>query len=169
LNVEVHSGLTVLRESGLTRDEQWDRIRPVIEQVLESSDDNFLVNKLVEVSDGTSGKFARFPNVDEHAKDSGMTSSDIKPELLPFDKIVRRFTNQPSSWLASHTVMARLSLTLNIIICFQALSAHSARSGAAFDLPEVIFSHTLKMRTHEATTHNDSSHAGNLTQNRHSK
>ena len=51
LNVDVHPGLIVLRESGLTRDEQWDRIRPVIEHVLESSDDNFLVNKLVEISD----------------------------------------------------------------------------------------------------------------------
>ena len=51
LNVEVHPGLIVLREGGLTRDEQWDRIRPVIEHVLESSDDNFLVNKLVEISD----------------------------------------------------------------------------------------------------------------------
>ena len=38
LNVEVHPGLIVLRESGLTRDEQWDRVRPVIEHVLESSD-----------------------------------------------------------------------------------------------------------------------------------
>jgi predicted nuclease of predicted toxin-antitoxin system len=35
LNVEVHPGLIVLRESGLTRDEQWDRIRPVIEHVLD--------------------------------------------------------------------------------------------------------------------------------------
>ena len=51
LNVEVHPGLIVLRESGLTRDEQWERIRPVIEHVLESGDDNFLVNKLVEISD----------------------------------------------------------------------------------------------------------------------
>jgi len=51
LNVEVHPGLIVLRESGLTRDEQWDRIRPVVEHVLESGDDNFLVNKLVEISD----------------------------------------------------------------------------------------------------------------------
>ena len=50
LNVEVHPGLIVLREGGLTRDEQRDRIRPVIEHVLESSDDNFLVNKLVEIS-----------------------------------------------------------------------------------------------------------------------
>ena len=51
LDVEVHPGLIVLRESGLTRDEQWDRIRPLIEHVLESGDDNFLVNKLVEISD----------------------------------------------------------------------------------------------------------------------
>jgi antitoxin ParD1/3/4 len=35
-------------------------------------------------------KFARFPNGDEHAKEPGMTWSDIKPELLPFDEIVRR-------------------------------------------------------------------------------
>jgi predicted nuclease of predicted toxin-antitoxin system len=51
LNVEVHPGLIVLRESGLTRDEQWERIRPVIDHILESSDDNFLVNRLVEISD----------------------------------------------------------------------------------------------------------------------
>jgi predicted nuclease of predicted toxin-antitoxin system len=51
LNVEVHPGLIVLRKSGLTRDEQWDCIRPVIERVLESGDANFLVNKLVEISD----------------------------------------------------------------------------------------------------------------------
>ena len=50
LNVEVHPGLIVLREGGLTRDEQWDRIQPVIEHILESSDDNFLVNKLLEIS-----------------------------------------------------------------------------------------------------------------------
>jgi predicted nuclease of predicted toxin-antitoxin system len=51
LKVEVHPGLIVLRESGLTREEQWERIGPVIEHVAESGDDNFLVNKLVEVFD----------------------------------------------------------------------------------------------------------------------
>src|SRR5438094_408740 len=50
LNVEVHPGLIVLRESGLTRDEQWDRIQPIIDHILESSDDDFLLNKLVEIS-----------------------------------------------------------------------------------------------------------------------
>ena len=49
LNVDVHPGLIVLRESGLTRDEQWDRIRPVVEQVKGSGDDDLLINKLVEV------------------------------------------------------------------------------------------------------------------------
>jgi len=48
--VEVHPGLIVLRESGLTRDEQWDRIQPLIDHILESSDDDFLLNKLVEIS-----------------------------------------------------------------------------------------------------------------------
>jgi predicted nuclease of predicted toxin-antitoxin system len=49
-NVEVHPGLIVLRESGLTHDEQWDRIQPIIDHILESSDDDFLLNKLVEIS-----------------------------------------------------------------------------------------------------------------------
>ena len=30
LNVEVHPGLIVLRESGLTRQEQWENIEPVL-------------------------------------------------------------------------------------------------------------------------------------------
>jgi predicted nuclease of predicted toxin-antitoxin system len=50
LDVEVHPGLIVLRESGLTRDEQWDRIKSVIEHVRESEDSDYLVNKLIEVS-----------------------------------------------------------------------------------------------------------------------
>lgn len=50
LDVEMHPGLIVLRESGLTRDEQWDRIKPVIEHVKGSGDQYFLLNKLIEVS-----------------------------------------------------------------------------------------------------------------------
>ncbi len=50
LNVDLHPGLIVLRESGLTRNEQWARIHPVIEYVLSSGDENLLVNKLVEVT-----------------------------------------------------------------------------------------------------------------------
>jgi predicted nuclease of predicted toxin-antitoxin system len=61
LNVEVHPGLIVLREGGLTRDEQWERIRPVIEHVLESSDDNYLVNKLVEISGADAWEIREIP------------------------------------------------------------------------------------------------------------
>lgn len=34
LDAPVHPGLIVLRESGLSRHEQWERLRPVVEQVL---------------------------------------------------------------------------------------------------------------------------------------
>jgi len=50
LDVEVHPGLIVLRESGLTRDEQWDRIKPVVQHVKSSGDQDFLLNKLVEIN-----------------------------------------------------------------------------------------------------------------------
>ena len=50
LDVELHPGLIVLRESGLSRNEQWDRLRPVIEHVRNSGDQNFLVNKLIEIT-----------------------------------------------------------------------------------------------------------------------
>jgi hypothetical protein len=45
-----HPGLIVLRESGLTRDEQWVRIYLVIEHVHSSGDEDLLLNKLVEVT-----------------------------------------------------------------------------------------------------------------------
>ena len=50
LDVAVHPGLIVLRESGLSRDEQWDRIKPVVEHVKDSGDQDFLVNKLIEIA-----------------------------------------------------------------------------------------------------------------------
>ena len=50
LDVEVHPGLIVLRESGLTREEQWARLEPVIQHVEESEDPDFLVNKLIEIT-----------------------------------------------------------------------------------------------------------------------
>ena len=50
LDVEVHPGLIVLRESGLTRDEQWERIKSVIKHVKSSEDRDFLLNKLIEVA-----------------------------------------------------------------------------------------------------------------------
>jgi hypothetical protein len=50
LDVDVHPGLIVLRESGLSRTEQWDRLRPVIEHVQDSGDQDFLLNKLIETT-----------------------------------------------------------------------------------------------------------------------
>lgn len=50
LNVAMHPGLIVLRESGLSRQEQWERIKPVIDYVQDSGDRDFLLNKLVEVT-----------------------------------------------------------------------------------------------------------------------
>ncbi len=50
LDVAVNPGVIVLRESGLSRDEQWDRIKPVVEHVKNSGDRDFLVNKLIEIT-----------------------------------------------------------------------------------------------------------------------
>jgi predicted nuclease of predicted toxin-antitoxin system len=43
LDVPVHPGLIVLRESGLSRQEQWELVRPVVEQVKKSGDEDFLL------------------------------------------------------------------------------------------------------------------------------
>jgi hypothetical protein len=48
--VEVHPGLIVLRESGLSRDEQWGRIQPVVEYMKNSGDKDVLLNKLIEIA-----------------------------------------------------------------------------------------------------------------------
>ena len=50
LNVPVHPGLIVLRESGLSRQEQWEWLRPVVEHVKNSGDEDFLLNKLIEIT-----------------------------------------------------------------------------------------------------------------------
>ncbi len=52
--VELHPGLIVLRESGLTRDEQWARLEPVIDALAKKG--GALVNRVVEV--WGAGKFA---------------------------------------------------------------------------------------------------------------
>jgi predicted nuclease of predicted toxin-antitoxin system len=49
LDVAVHSGLIVLRESGLSRQEQWERLMPVVEDVKDSGDEDSLLNKLIEI------------------------------------------------------------------------------------------------------------------------
>lgn len=50
LEVDVHPGLIVLRESGLSRQEQWDWICPVIEHLNHLGGEDFLVNKLIEIT-----------------------------------------------------------------------------------------------------------------------
>jgi hypothetical protein len=47
--VEVHPGLIVLRESGLSRQEQWERIEPVLRYLLARNDPDFMLNKVIEV------------------------------------------------------------------------------------------------------------------------
>ena len=49
LDVEIHPGLIVLRESGLSRAEQWARLEPVVRHVLEKLDQDYLVNKVIEI------------------------------------------------------------------------------------------------------------------------
>ena len=50
LDAPVHPGLIVLRESGLSRQEQWERLRPVVEHIKKSGDEDFLLNKLIEIT-----------------------------------------------------------------------------------------------------------------------
>jgi predicted nuclease of predicted toxin-antitoxin system len=50
LDVEVHPGLIVLRESGLTLDEQWERLAEALDHILAQGDpDTFMMNRVVEV------------------------------------------------------------------------------------------------------------------------
>jgi predicted nuclease of predicted toxin-antitoxin system len=48
LGGEIHPGLIVLQESGLSREEQWQRLRPVVD-FLRSEAPDFLLNKLIEI------------------------------------------------------------------------------------------------------------------------
>jgi hypothetical protein len=43
-------GLIILRESGLSRDEQWMRIQPVVQHVLGSGDQDYMFNKVIEIT-----------------------------------------------------------------------------------------------------------------------
>ena len=44
-DVDVHPGLIVLRESGLSRDEQWRRVQPAVEYVKNSGDKDFFAQQ----------------------------------------------------------------------------------------------------------------------------
>jgi predicted nuclease of predicted toxin-antitoxin system len=48
--IEIHPGLIVLRESGPTRAEQWERLEPVVKFVADTGEDDFLLNKMVEIA-----------------------------------------------------------------------------------------------------------------------
>ncbi len=48
--IDVHPGLIILRESGLTRDEQWERLEPVVRFVAAAGNRDFLLNKIIEVT-----------------------------------------------------------------------------------------------------------------------
>jgi predicted nuclease of predicted toxin-antitoxin system len=50
LPVADHPGLIVLREGGLSRQEQWERIKPVIDFIQASGDAGFLFSKLLEIT-----------------------------------------------------------------------------------------------------------------------
>jgi predicted nuclease of predicted toxin-antitoxin system len=50
LDVTIHPGLILLRESGPSRQEQWEWLRPVVQQVKKSGDEDFLLHKLIEIS-----------------------------------------------------------------------------------------------------------------------
>lgn len=49
LDVEVHPGLIVIRESGLSREEQWARIQPVLLHLLALDDPNWMLNRVIEI------------------------------------------------------------------------------------------------------------------------
>ena len=46
LDVELHPGLIVMREAGLSRTQQWARLEPVLRRVLAAGDPN---NRVIEV------------------------------------------------------------------------------------------------------------------------
>ena len=50
LDIDVHPGLIILRESGLTRAQQWKRLKPVVAHVQDSGDKDFLLNRVIEIS-----------------------------------------------------------------------------------------------------------------------
>ena len=82
LNIEIHPGLIVLREGGLTREEQWDRLAPVIEHIKASGDDDFVLNKLIEISGPRMWEFARSRNCSQRYRGRlNLASADCWPTM----------------------------------------------------------------------------------------
>ncbi len=48
-DLELHPGLILLRESGLSRDQQWARLEPAIRFVQSQMDSNYLVNRVIDI------------------------------------------------------------------------------------------------------------------------
>jgi len=56
---DLHPGLVVLRVMGLTAEEQWGHLLPVLEHLAKQDDPNALTNRVIEVT-GV-GKFKSYP------------------------------------------------------------------------------------------------------------
>lgn len=48
-DAEMHPGLILLRESGLSREEQWRQLEPVVRFLQSQSDSDFLLNGIIEI------------------------------------------------------------------------------------------------------------------------
>lgn len=50
LDVELHPGLIVIRESGLSRDEQWNRLGTALDYIAgQAEPDTYMINRVIEV------------------------------------------------------------------------------------------------------------------------
>ena len=48
-DVELHPGLILLRESGLSREEQWARLEPAVRFIQSQTDPDYLVNRVIDI------------------------------------------------------------------------------------------------------------------------
>jgi predicted nuclease of predicted toxin-antitoxin system len=48
-SLELHPGLILLRESGLSREQQWSRLEPAVRFVQSQADPDYLVNKVIDI------------------------------------------------------------------------------------------------------------------------
>lgn len=48
-DAELHPGLILLRESGLSREQQWTRLEPAIRFVQSQADPSYLINRVIDI------------------------------------------------------------------------------------------------------------------------
>jgi predicted nuclease of predicted toxin-antitoxin system len=48
-DAELHPGLILQRESGLSREQQWTRLEPAVRFVLSQADPDYLVNRVIDI------------------------------------------------------------------------------------------------------------------------